>query len=314
MLDSLRGGFLGLALGDALGAPHEFRYSIPVSQYTGRLQYPTKLVQRYSSPQFTVVGQVTDDTTMAGALMRTILQDKDWVKEHVIQAYINWANSGIKFMGRNTRALFKGISTVAGYYSRFERLKPDSQSNGSLMRAYPLVLLFNYLPEMEAYQKAMEDTSLTNPTSVNRDAVLIYLTALRLATTKGNPQSLISLAQTEPIREALTQGFEGKTRNVTYLKGWVAHPIYLLMQGWLQAITGRNFSQVIHWIISQGGDTDTNAAIVGSLLGVYYGEKAMLEDPLTRENVEILLSADYTKGDLPTDPVYHPANLLHLLQ
>lgn len=68
-LDKLRGGILGLALGDCLGAPFEFRYSLSLNFYNGRLQYPTKLKSRYGPIQHTVVGQVTDDTTMSIALL-----------------------------------------------------------------------------------------------------------------------------------------------------------------------------------------------------------------------------------------------------
>lgn len=40
MQDKIAGMLFGIALGDALGAPHEFRQSIPVTQYTGYLEYP----------------------------------------------------------------------------------------------------------------------------------------------------------------------------------------------------------------------------------------------------------------------------------
>lgn len=321
-LDRIRGGFLGLALGDALGAPHESRRGIPLHEYTGQLQYPIRWQNRFHGTGASVIGQVTDDTTMAAALLNSIVRNRDWLEEDVIRSYLEWANStkGVtQFMGKNTRALFQGVKTIKGYRTRYSRLDLSSvQSNGSLMRAFPLVLLFYYQPE-RVYQLALADTSLTNPNPVNQDATLIYLTALKMIlqgvpVSSGMPE-LIQLAQTEPVREALIQAAEGTSRDLTPNKGWVIHAVYVLAQAWLQAdLQKRSFPEIMRWIILQGGDTDTNGAIGGSLLGLYYGEKKMLEDPVTRKNIEILLSAETEKGSAPLLPEYHPAAVMRMLQ
>jgi ADP-ribosylglycohydrolase len=46
------------------------------------------------------------------------------------------------------------------------------------------------------------------------------------------------------------------------------------------------------------GDTDTNAAIAGALLGAYYGYDKIIENDITRENIDILLKCDTTQGDI----------------
>lgn len=321
-LDRIRGGFLGLALGDALGAPHESRRGTPLIAYTGQLQYPIRWQNRFHGTGTSVIGQVTDDTTMAAALINSIVRNKGWIEEDVINSYLNWANStkGVtQFMGKNTRALFQGVKTIKGYRTRYTRLDLSSvQSNGSLMRAFPLVLLFYYQPD-RAYQLALADTSLTNPNPVNQDATLIYLTTLRMIlqgipVSSGLPE-LIQLAQTTPVREALIQAAEGSSRDLTPNKGWIIHAVYVLGQVWLQVdLQKKSFPEIMRWIILQGGDTDTNGAIGGSLLGLFYGEKKMLEDPLTRKNVEILLSADTEKGSAPLLLEYHPAAVMRMLQ
>ena len=52
--------------------------------------------------------------------------------------------------------------------------------------------------------------------------------------------------------------------------GWVrialSYSIYFL-------IAGKSFKDSLEWIISHKGDTDTNACIMGGLLGVYYGSE-----------------------------------------
>lgn len=318
-MDKLRGAILGLSTGDALGASYELRNAFPLSDYNGNIYQPIKWQPRYKPVEYSVIGSVTDDTTMTIALYWSIIKNQNWVRDDVIKSYMDWANSGIKYLGKNTRALLHGIKTIKGYNDRYNRIDLSNiQSNGSLMRAFPLFLLFSYLPEDQAYHRALDDTNLTNPNPVNRDATLIYLTILRYIQQGTSSQEalpeLVKMVQTEPIRDAIINAAVGLTRDVKTNKGWVAHPIYFIIQAWMQADLGKSYSEIINWIILQGGDTDTNAAIAGSILGFYYGEQKLLEDPVTSENIKIVLNADTTQGTLAIDIKYHPVSILESLK
>ena len=330
-LDQIRGGFLGLALGDALGAPHEFSYRRPVSEYTGKLEYTIDSRAPYQPIRYSVVGQVTDDTTMSAALLRSIVKNKGWKRDEVIQAYLAWANPSkpyvMPFMGKNTRKLLKGVKTIKGYETRHAKhASLEIESNGSLMRAFPLVLLFIYEdpknPE-RICKLALEDTDLTNPNDVNRNAVAVYLLILANVLLGRSPVFVLDEIErlfgdepaSDPIYQAVRQAGSGDTRDVTVNSGWVAHAIYLLVRGWIAIQNSRNsYSSVINWVIEQGGDTDTNACIVGSLLGFYLGEDYMTsEDAITSENIKILLEMDTSEGDLPFDPKLLPKGVMKLL-
>ena len=318
-LDKLRGGFIGLALGDALGGPYELRNSFPLNQYNGTIYQPVKWKARYGPILSANLGSVTDDTSMTIALLWSILKNVGWVEDEVIIAYENWSNSGIKFLGKNIRALFHGVKTVNGYRSRRAKLDLSKmESNGSLMRAFPLILLFQYLPEDQAYLTALKDTNLTNPTEVNRDATLIYLTILRFVLQEISPQEgvpqLLTLVQTDTIRKAITEAAQGLNRDITINKGWVAHAIYCSVQGWIQIATGKTFAEVINWVILKGGDCDTTACIAGSVIGLFLGFEKMLQEPITASNIDIILNAKTTQGDLCIDALYHPANALAALK
>ena len=150
MNNKLKGIIYGHALGDALGAPVEF---FPFGHYTGLLDTPITRYTRNYGKQVSVVGQVTDDTELALTLFNTI---KDgYTKEKAVVNYMLWANNkfegckgNVPWIGNNTRNLFIAPKpTYKLYENRFkkhyttEESKEQSQSNGALMRCYPLAFV-----------------------------------------------------------------------------------------------------------------------------------------------------------------------------
>lgn len=133
--DRIKGMFAGLMLGDALGAPHEFWKWNRNTVYTGKLEIKPF---RMKDPRFAKgnrevygeIGSVTDDTQMTLALLISILDNSSYDKEKTIKAYADWAHSGAKDMGKNTRYLFTN-KTVKGYYSRVKK-RDDEIEKGTL--------------------------------------------------------------------------------------------------------------------------------------------------------------------------------------
>ena len=103
--DKLKGLFFGGALGDALGAPHEFSYHD--QNYSGKLEHKMKVLRRYKGASFCQIGQITDDTEMSIMILNSLVTNKcKYVKDDLIIRYLEWANDpGSWAMGRNTRAL-----------------------------------------------------------------------------------------------------------------------------------------------------------------------------------------------------------------
>src|SRR5437868_1005143 len=169
-IDCIRGMLMGGAVGDALGAPHEFmsQRSVP---YTGLLTERTQVRTRWQGTFTLALGQITDDTEMTLILARSLVQKQGYNREAVLKEYMRWANE-MKLLGRNTRELFKGVKTIKGYEARYKKQfsTPQSewtQSNGALMRGSPLALLFDNQP-------VLTDTALTNPHPVTLDINLVY--------------------------------------------------------------------------------------------------------------------------------------------
>lgn len=302
-LDRVQGMFMGAFLGDALGAPHEFRCNAK-TPYTGRLEHAPFMITQYQGRVDYKVGQTTDDTEMTLVLLRSLIAHRGYQEEAVITDYLKWANTKGTPLGKNTRALFKGVTTVKGYRNRIAKIhqlseSERSQSNGALMRCSPLALL----PD---YTAVMADVNLTNPVSVAIDCNLVYITALRYALRGATAAEIIvqaqAVAQTEPVRALFHDILERKGRNISENKGWCLHGLWCA----ITSLAFPTYTAAMDWIIRQhpGSDTDTNACIAGALLGAVFGFQTLQAQE--GDNITILLSVPFTAEPTPRPLDYTP--------
>lgn len=195
--DRVRGMLWCHAVGDALGAPYEFRRAAPDPSDVEMDSFT--ISRRYQGNLEVDAGSTTDDSEMTIACARGLLAWaeetdamvasapgsypglKNPVVEFLAGSYIRWA-AHCSAMGRNTRRLFKGIKTIRGFRDRHEVrffASPDRRSpvrpNGALMRCSPLAVL----PPSTMDVFAETDCWLTNPNRVSVDACLVYLHTLR---------------------------------------------------------------------------------------------------------------------------------------
>lgn len=300
--DRLQGGYLGLALGDALGM-----VGLP-----GPLRTPPAIRRRYQATRYGVIGEIGDETQMTTALLWSLRTNpncfrpgytasqarvpllsmvttlnRSQVDDSVITEYIGFANQS-SHIGRNTRELLHGIRTVQGYWTRRQRIDlTNRQSNGSLMRAYGLVLAPN------TYAVGCVDTQLTNPSPINLDATLVYLQLLdSMLLGESLDRGLSRLfIQTEPVLEAINQARRREVRMLTGPdRGWVPHPLYVAVRA-LEQVQHEPIHRIYDWIISLGGDVEANAAVAGSLMGVVLGRSGLERDPVTAGNLTTILQA-----------------------
>ncbi len=332
--DKLLGMIQGNLLGDALGAPHEFKRNRKYI-YTGKLEHKVRIMSQFQGTRFSVVGQFTDDGEMTLTLLRSLLQSKGtYSQDQTILMYEKWANSKPMGMGINTRKLLFGVTTLKGYRTRRNKFygpevirQNEPESNGSLMRVSPLAVIYDNQP-------VVKDCDITNPTSVNRDANLVYVVSLRLAL-QGAPKNVIiqvakSIVQTNQVRRALAHALHKNGYDPRYppqigeaiqpyqvtgdekgkMRGWVLIAFYMAFRYFFYT---NSYHQAINGVIKLGGDTDTNAAITGALCGAYYGSQGMMSDSTTANNWNILINANTTQGDFLRPDQYRPNDLESLV-
>jgi ADP-ribosyl-[dinitrogen reductase] hydrolase len=287
--DKVYGLLIGAATGDALGSPHEFQNL----QYTGKFVHRARHFRRFQNIYLLyAMGQVTDDTEMSLCLSR-VLAKGPYSRSEAITQYLQWANDNTHSMGCNTRALFKGIKTLKGYEGRSKKqfADPDrlGQSNGALMRCAILACREDYM------ETAVLDCQITNPDPICVQVNQVYLTMVRRALLFTDTPSLEArthifeagqkLATLPELQSILATALKGEDRDVRgKTKGWCLHAFYCMAYALLHC---SSYKMAIDWAIRKGGDTDTNACIVGALWGALEGyEKMTTECP---EEIQVML-------------------------
>ena len=86
--DKALGAYLGLAIGDALGATTEFMTPREIVAQFGVHRHMSGGGWLKLAP-----GQVTDDTTMCLALGKAILEADGWCMKAVAESYVAWLRS-----------------------------------------------------------------------------------------------------------------------------------------------------------------------------------------------------------------------------
>lgn len=302
-LDKIKGMFVGLMSGDASGAPYERR---PKPKVNENLIYPIRNFNRFTKQyRNSVIGQITDDSEMTLALLYSLTDNKKYEKEKTLFEYFKWAEK-CPFLGKNTRKLLT-IKTIRGYGKRYKEVfdKPEEEwtrSNGCLMRCSPLFLFKD--------EDIMEDCKITNPHPENIEINLIYCHTLKRLYQGINSRKVYEMAieESKLTKEILT----GKTLDYGENKGLAVNAFQLAMKTLLD---NRDYQEQINDIIFKNldGDTDTNAAIAGAVLGMRFGFKKLMENKVTNNNWQIVLSADTNKGDYPRPDRYHPKHLEKIL-
>jgi ADP-ribosyl-[dinitrogen reductase] hydrolase len=288
--NKIYGMFIGGALGDALGAPYEFRHC--KVKFNGDIQHQSSFLNRYKNTEkFTDIGQITDDTEMHLCIMDSIIKKETFDKKDIISSYLEWANNPTTFaMGKNTRDLFKGVKTIKGYQNRFDKnfknnyLKNKAQSNGAMMRC-GIFSLYGLIDNNLYKNFLKEDCYITNPNLVCYHANLV-ITQMIIEGLKNNNKNnilekIVSMDLEEPVKNVINNSIKLKYMDLTRNKGWCLKSLYITIYCFVKF---NSYTEAINYIIKQKGDTDTNACIASYVLGAYYGYNKVKKEQINNLN------------------------------
>ncbi len=302
-LSRAQGAMLGQLAGDALGSFVEF-------QDAGTIQdrHPEGVVDLRDGGTWNLIaGQPTDDSEMALALARSIHARKRYDREDVSQAYVDWRDSGPFDIGFTTSNAISALEAGTPVPS-------ESQANGALMRACPIGIFAAGCPEL-ASELARHDASLTHPNGVTVAANAAYVAAISVGVAGSSAEEMWAAAYShagedadaEIVRQRLIEARSKQPDEFQQQMGWV---LTAFQNAFYQLMASSLLRDAVVATVAEGGDTDTNAAICGALLGSRQGRDAV---PLQWRNAILTCRpVEVERVRHPRPKTYWPDDVLEL--
>ena len=297
------GCIIGMLCGDSIGAQVEFKSSSYIYNYFYDNKAKKPILSMKDGGSWDLIqGQITDDSEMALSLGYTI-NENGYDKNMARLAYKEWINSKPFDVGNTIKSALK-----------YNKYSFTSQANGALMRVSPLAAYLWKSSDDIIAKHATEDCSIThvhkNCISCN---ILYCLLIAKLISGMDihdayeyiKKYAFYSNNISEDVKSWLSE-LENEYKYIDFSEnqGWVK----LTFQNALyQILNADSIYEGIYNTIMNGGDTDTNASISGSLLGAYYGLSNIPE-----EWIDILMHCKPDKNDYrvnhPRPTKYWPKN------
>lgn len=277
---------LGVAVGDAIGVPAEFKSrdqlrQKPITDITG---YGT-----YGLP----AGTWSDDTSLTLCLADALLAETFsttklgrlfvmWLKHNY------WTARGEVFdVGIATREAIERIAHGTPPEKAGGTTK-DSNGNGALMRILPLVFYIFDKPAAERFEITRRVCSLTHG-HIRSTIACHYFLDFAAGIIRGNaPADVYAQLQLElpPVFSSLALPEEEVRLFSRLLEGNIAqlhddeihssgYVLYSLEVAVWCLLTTNSYRDAVLKAVNLGNDTDTNAAITGGLAALHYGKDAI---------------------------------------
>ncbi|MDE7241575.1 ADP-ribosylglycohydrolase family protein [Desulfovibrio sp.] len=282
--ERIRALLLGVAVGDALGVPVEFRprgsFRIDGMRGHGTHDQPA--------------GTWSDDTSLTLALADAIAGDAVSLPR-LARNFIAWHDAGA-FTPHG--AVFDVGNATARAIGRLKRGVPPEQAggteerdngNGSLMRVAPLVFLLAGRGPEARFRIIKAVSSVTHAHAWSVTACFIFLEALRKLTAGipkekayaelredlATPPSFLDAAALEKFRRILKEDIRDLPEADIRSSGFVVDTLEAALWSFLTTDTYRD---AVLRAVNLGEDTDTTGAVTGALAAAAHGPGSIPEE------------------------------------
>lgn len=279
--NSYKDVLFGVAVGDALGVPFEFRSRENISKdpATDMIGYGT-----YQLP----AGTWSDDSSLTFCLAEALSVEFDL--KTIAKNFRRWYYEN--FWTPHGNVFDIGITTRNAISRLNDTMEPEfagdsdehSNGNGSLMRILPLLFYTKGKPIEERFRIIKNVSSITHGHIRSAIACFYYLEfANGILLGKDKMQLYAELQETVPefLRSFSVKEFEIEkfqrlfTGNIyefneedIFSSGYVLHTLEASI--WC-LLTTKNYKDAVLLAVNLGEDTDTTAAVTGGLAGLLYG-------------------------------------------
>ena len=294
LLEKFRGALLGVAVGDALGAPVESFDGASARRFYEKRGW--KMVS----------GKYTDDTEMTIGVAESLIACKGFNGAHLAQQFLRNYNESRGY-GPGTREVLKMLSEGVSWKEASRKIfgGEGSYGNGAAMRIAPVGLLYHENAE-KLREVAFKVSEITHAHELAKEGAALLAFAVALACRYGCNRYTVSAEEEEEAGET-------KREMLRNLHAFARHRIYKEKLAKIEALLhakdeeearkravselgngeaafnsvptaifsflrSHDFRESIVFAISLGGDTDTIAAMTGAVSGAFYGERSIPRD------------------------------------
>lgn len=290
---------IGALVGDAAGGVLEFRGKITPELARKAMTMPGGGAMQLGP------GQITDDGELTLTILRHILPINDGFgipTTNFTRAHAEWYDSKPFDMGHTCAYAFSKASDVVrkGFdhdmYQKYREYVHErnaaSEANGALMRATAIAAWLVQQKEIKftrVIYAAKTDAELSHPNLVCQETNAIYVLALVSLLLNNSTEKTLKyiedyvekLVTSEKVKKwFLEESLDISNLNCQINIGHVRYGFVLAM--YFLRHPEISYEEAIYQTLLKGGDTDTNAAIVGGLVGCYSKPPDYMLDPVLK--------------------------------
>lgn len=301
-MNPVQNALLGLAVGDALGVPVEFRSRAVMKNdpVTGMRAFGT-----HRQP----AGTWSDDSSLAFCLAASLCDGYNL--EDIGKRFVMWyddaywtAHGSVFDIGITTRNAINRLrqGQRADFCGDFDE---QANGNGSLMRIMPLLFYIKDKPQKERWEITRDVSRITHGHIRSCICCFFYLefagkllagkkAAEALAETRSEIKTFLvenhfAAREIELLQFLFDADFEKLPESKISASGYVLHTLEASL--WC-LLTTNSYKDAVLKAVNLGEDTDTTGAVTGALAGLYYGAETIpaewLEVLARREAIEKL--------------------------
>ena len=269
-VNKITGSLIGLAIGDAMGAPYEFKtppYEIAHDYVRGGVHNVT-------------IGEWTDDTSMALCLAQSLIDHDGFSAKDQMDRYLAWYEEGYFSTREECFDIGNTVASALMQYKTsqepYSGIKGDKNSgNGSLMRLAPIALKY-YDDKEKLIEYAAKSSQTTHQSELAVDACIFYAQLIAGAIRGDSKEKILSQDYTDAttLREEVRAVAKGSHKESRVYKptGYVIATLETALHAFYRFNT---FEEGLLYVIALGYDADTVGAVYGELAGAYYGYDAI---------------------------------------
>lgn len=277
--DKIKGLIFGQAIGDALGLASEFMTKNEVKSFypKGIHSYEDIIQDRHRS--LWQKGAWTDDTDQMLCILDSIIENNEIIPVDIAKRFVEWKQiSGIG-IGRHTL----NVLSIGNYLDNpfkaseivWNMSRKQSAANGAIMRTAIIGCWESHnWKQVKINTENICKLTHYDPRCVGSCVIITYIISKCLTNQQITKSNILSIANEYDSRIAkyIELAYQ-KSINDLILdeQGKIGYTLKAMSAALWAYNNSSDFYSGLRSIIEEGGDADTNGALVGALLGIKFG-------------------------------------------